>query len=275
MNGAVTERAGAKVTLSLRVLGRRPDGYHELRAFVAIVDEPHDELSILEGHHDSELVIEPEGVAPAGEDNLVWQARAALGSTAGLRLRKQIPTEAGLGGGSADAAAALRLLRTTQSDAELHEIAASLGADVPVCFGGEVVHMTGVGDGIHRSAPAGEALFLVLATPTFGCNTAEVYRAWDALGGPHAYEFVEPPPAWAQVGGASWQNDLAPAAIAVEPRLVDFRNAFGELARTLPTLCGSGSTYYALAPDRAGAEQLAHEVRAELETRCVAIATVS
>ncbi|HEY1737923.1 MAG TPA: 4-(cytidine 5'-diphospho)-2-C-methyl-D-erythritol kinase [Acidimicrobiia bacterium] len=275
MNGAAIARAGAKVTLSLRVLNRRPDGYHELDALAAIVDEPHDELSIIPGAHEAELLVEPAGSAPHGEANLLWRTRAALGSTAGLRLRKGIPTEAGLGGGSADAAAALRLLRTTQADAELHDIAASLGADVPACLEGGLVRMRGIGDIVEPVAVPASPLHLVLATPAFGCSTAAVYRAWDTLGGPHTDDHVEPPPAWARVsGGNVWQNDLEPAAIAVEPRLADFRNAFGALAGTRVTQCGSGSTYYAIAADRARAEQVADAVRAELDTRGVAVATV-
>lgn len=256
-------RAGAKVTLSLRVLGRRPDGYHELDALVAIVDEPHDELSIIQGAHDHELVVEPPGAAPGGEANLVWQARAALGSTSGLLLRKGIPTEAGLGGGSADAAAALQLLRTGQTDADLHDIAAALGADVPVCLRGGIVRMRGVGDVLEPAAPALEPVYLVLATPTFGCSTAAVYRAWDDLGGPMA----------AQTTGAYGTNDLEPAAVEVEPRLIGFREHFADAAGAVPTLCGSGSTYYVRAPDVVRADAIATRVRAELETRCVAVAT--
>ena len=194
VNGATTERAGAKITLSLRVLGRRPDGYHELDALVAIVDEPHDELSVIPGAHDSELLVEPPGSAPVDGTNLVGRARAELGSTAGLRLRKQIPAEAGLGGGSADAAATLRLLRTTQSDTELQEIAASLGADVPVCLHGGIVRMRGIGEVLEPIAAPAAPLHLVLATPTFGCSTADVYRAWDELDGP-----ASPPRARADV----------------------------------------------------------------------------
>src|SRR4051812_38623000 len=175
------ERAGAKVTLSLRVTGRRADGYHELDALVAIVDEPHDLVSIIDGASHNELKIDPQGSAPADETNLVWRARAALRSSTGLSLRKAIPTEAGLGGGSADAAATLRLLRTTETDDDLLHIAASLGADVPVCLRSGLWRMRGIGDVVEPVPAPAEPLHLVLATPPFGCATADVYRAFDAL----------------------------------------------------------------------------------------------
>jgi 4-diphosphocytidyl-2-C-methyl-D-erythritol kinase len=262
-------RANTKLTLSLRVLGRRPDGYHELDALAAIVDEPHDELSIIPGAHEAELLVEPAGSAPHGEANLVWRTRAALCSTAGLRLRKGIPTEAGLGGGSADAAAALRLLRTTQTDAELHDIAASLGADVPACLEGGLVRMRGIGDIVEPIALPASPLHLVLATPTFGCSTADVYRAWDELGAPTGRRLLAP-----AFGTEPWRNDLEPAARHVEPRLKSFAGAFSSVADTLAFMCGSGSTHFVMVETRDDAVRIADAVRDELDTRCVAVATV-
>ncbi len=265
-----TERAGAKVTLSLRVKGRRADGYHELDALVAIVDDPYDELSIIDGAHHSELVVEPPGAAPDDETNLVWRARAALGSTAGLRLRKRIPAQAGLGGGSADAAAALRVLRDGETDDELHAVAAKLGADVPVCLRAGIWRMRGIGDVLEPVAAPRAPLHLVLATPTFGCSTPAVYTAWDELGGP------ESPNVFAAAFGAStWRNDLEPAALAVEPRLGDFRAALARRADATPLLCGSGSTYMVFMPTAERARHVADAVRSSLDTRCVAVATIA
>ena len=268
VNGATTDAPAPRSRSRSRV-GAPPDGYHELDALVAIVDEPHDELSVIPGAHDSELLVQPPGSAPVDGTNLVGRARAELGSTAGLRLRKQIPAQAGLGGGSADAAATLRLLRTTQSDTELQEIAASLGADVPVCLHGGIVRMRGIGEVLEPIAAPAAPLHLVLATPTFGCSTADVYRAWDELDGPASPRELAP-----TFGSASWRNDLEPAALRVESRLVAFRDALERLAGPTPILCGSGSTYLVVMPSRHDAERVVERTRSELDTRCVAVATV-
>ncbi len=284
---ALSGMAHAKVTLSLRVLARRSDGYHELDALVATVDSPHDDIVLLadDAEHAGALVVEPHGAAPSGDENLVWRARAALGSTRGIRLHKAIPAEAGLGGGSADAAAMLRLLHDPGrvDAAALHAIAASLGADVPACLHGGLLRMRGVGERLEPLAASDApttALHLVLATPNFGCATAGVYTAWDTLGGPTSPRVCMPPAGWerAALDGAghetSWRNDLEPAAIHVEPRLVAFRDALAEIARREPMLCGSGSTYFAVTATRAEAASIADAVRANLECRFVTAATV-
>jgi 4-diphosphocytidyl-2-C-methyl-D-erythritol kinase len=278
---ARVERAGAKVTLALRVAERRADGYHELDALVAIVDEPHDVVSVIEGATANELVVEPPQSAPADDTNLVWRARAALGATEGLRLQKAIPAEAGLGGGSADAAATLRLLRTTQTDGEIDQVAAALGADVPVCLRTGLWRMRGIGGVLEPVAPPTRPFFLVLATPTFGCSTAAVYRAWDEVGAPTLRRGLAPAPGLEQAMGAArpgqvvpWQNDLEPAARHIEPRLKAFAAAFGELADTLAMMCGSGSTHYVMVDTRDDAVRIADAVRSKLDTRSVAVAAV-
>jgi 4-diphosphocytidyl-2-C-methyl-D-erythritol kinase len=271
-----TERAGAKVTLSLRVTGRRADGYHELDALVAIVDEPHDLVSRLD--EDGAFFVEPEGSAPADATNLVWKARAALGSSAGLRLQKGIPTEAGLGGGSADAAATLRLLASEGvAPKELASVAAPLGADVTVCLPGRgVFRMRGIGDEVTVEDGPVASIYVVLATPSFGCATAAVYAEWDALGGPVSPRALTPPVGWPATSyGEQWRNDLEPAAIVVEPRLGPFRERFAELANAEPMLCGSGSTYYVVAPAAAQASALEHAMREQLDCRCVASARIN
>ncbi|MHB8670161.1 MAG: 4-(cytidine 5'-diphospho)-2-C-methyl-D-erythritol kinase [Acidimicrobiales bacterium] len=209
--------APAKLTLRLRVRGVRADGLHLLDAEMVTVDLA-DRISF--GPGDGLEVVGGEGV-PTGEDNLVRRALAAVGRRAAVRLEKHIPAGAGLGGGSADAAAVLRWAGC----ADL-ELAAALGADVPFCLLGGRARVTGVGE-VVEPLPVEERVFSLL-TPPFGVSTTEVYRAWDALGGPRA----EGP------------NDLEPAALAVAPELAEWRDRLAEGTGAAPVLAGSGSTWW-------------------------------
>jgi 4-diphosphocytidyl-2-C-methyl-D-erythritol kinase len=227
--------APAKVTLSLRVLGARDDGYHDLEALTVSTTAPHDVLVIVDAPATAITVTGPfaDGV-PADGSNLVARALAAIGTTRAVTIDKAIPPGAGLGGGSSDAAAILRLLGGTAADA------AALGSDVPVCLRQLPAWMRGRGEVIEPIdglAP----LDLVIAAPHFGCDTPAVYRAWDALGGPRAAREIAAPAGYP----GPFVNDLEPAAEALEPRLIDFRNEFEQSAHRPPFLCGSGSAFAA------------------------------
>jgi 4-diphosphocytidyl-2-C-methyl-D-erythritol kinase len=224
--------APAKVTLALRVVGVRADGYHLIEADMVTVDL-HD-LVVLDpllagdaGADVIEVVDETMGsggnvaVVPAGDDNLVRAALVLSGRWARVRLHKRIPAGAGLGGGSADAAAVLRWAGVTDP---LQAVA--IGADVPFCVAGGRARVAGVGEMVDP-APH-EPLVLTLATPPFGCSTPAVYAVWDDMGGPTA----EGP------------NDLEPAALVVEPRLAAWRDALGSSTGQVPVLAGSGSTWF-------------------------------
>ena len=211
-------RALAKLTLSLRVTGVRPDGYHELDAEMVTVDLA-DELSFGEG--DGLVVSGPAADGVPVEGNLVQKAMAAAGRQARVRLHKVIPAGGGLGGGSADAAAVLR--RAGVDDLEL---AASLGADVPFCLVGGRARARGIGDVVEPLIDL-DRIFTLL-TPPLRVSTPAVYAAWDRLGGPTA----EGP------------NDLEPAALAVEPGLAAARDELGERTGRVPVLAGSGSTVF-------------------------------
>lgn len=211
--------APAKLTVSLRVTGVRSDGYHLIDAEMVTIDLA-DELEIAEG--DGLEVVGATGLAvPADDDNLVRRALRLVGRTAQVRLTKRIPAGAGLGGGSADAAAILRWAGLDDAEA-----AASLGADVAFCVRGGRARVTGIGEVLEPLPPL-ERTFTVV-TPPFGCSTPAVYRAWDDLGGPTA----EGP------------NDLEPAALAVEPRLAEHRDRLGDATGVTPVLAGSGSTWF-------------------------------
>ncbi|HWG74676.1 MAG TPA: 4-(cytidine 5'-diphospho)-2-C-methyl-D-erythritol kinase [Acidimicrobiales bacterium] len=229
--------APAKLTLRLRVTGRRPDGYHLLDAEMVTVDLT-DTLAFASG--DSLDVVVEAGAArgqavPVGEDNLVRRALALVGRRAAVRLVKRIPAGAGLGGGSADAAAVLRWAACRDLDQ-----ASRLGADVPFCLAGGRARVGGIGEVVEAKDLAGiEGLSYTLLTPPFGVSTPAVYRAWDSLGGPTG-EGV---------------NDLEAAALAVEPRLVQWRDRLGEATGQQPALAGSGSTWF-VAGDYPGDERV-------------------
>lgn len=210
--------APAKLTRSLRIVGVRDDGYHLVEAEMVSIDLS-DTLRFTEG--DGLAVIDGGPDIPLDDTNLVVQALRAAGRTAHVEVSKRIPSGAGLGGGSTDAAGVLRWAGVTDL-----AVAAALGADVPFCLVGGRARVSGVGE-VVAPLPFEAATFTLL-TPPLHCSTVEVYRAWDDLGGPTA-------------DGA---NDLEPAALAVAPELARWRDRLGEATGQTPTLAGSGSTWF-------------------------------
>lgn len=214
----------AKLTVSLRITGRRADGFHLIDAEMVTVDLA-DELVFSDGDG-LEVVPAYAGAHPdavsAGDDNLVRKALRAAGRSAQVRLVKRIPPGAGLGGGSADAGAVLRWAGVDDP-----EVAAAVGADVAFCVRGGRARVTGIGEVVDALDPVSRTFTLALAP--FGCSTVEVYRAWDRLGGPIS---------------ADGMNDLEPAALAVEPRLVEWRDRLAAASGARPILAGSGSTWF-------------------------------
>jgi 4-diphosphocytidyl-2-C-methyl-D-erythritol kinase len=164
-----------------------------------------------------------EGSNDLPADNLVSRALAAVGRDAHVQLDKRIPMGAGLGGGSADAAAVLRWAGCRDL-----AVAASLGADVPFCLVGGRARVTGIGEVVEPLAWPAEPPVFTLLTPPLHVSTPAVYMAWDELGGPTA----------------DGPNDLEPAALAVEPELAVWRDRLGDLTGAVPRLAGSGSTWF-------------------------------
>lgn len=254
------ESAFAKINLSLRVLGRRPDGYHELQSlvvFAAIADT-------LEAHHATALTLELDGpfaATLAGEaDNLVLRAARKLrdlcgvGEGARMTLEKNLPVASGIGGGSADAAAALRALmrlwHVSPDEEELMRLAASLGADVPVCLDPAPALMGGIGENI-RHLPRLPDFWLLLANPGIALSTAEVFRA---LAAPPltAAPATVPLPDFATLEAlVEWlrdnPNDLERPARALLPLTGE---VIGEIAATpgcrLARMSGSGATCFGI-----------------------------
>jgi len=218
--------APAKLTVSLRVTGVRADGYHLIDAEMVSLDltdtlefEPDGEG--IEVVYAGPAAANPGLPVPAGPDNLVARALELVGRRARVRITKRIPAGAGLGGGSADAAAVLRWAGCDDLG-----LAARLGADVPFCLLGGRARVSGVGEVVQPLPPVRRNFTLVL--PPLSCPTAEVYRAWDRLGGP--------------TGPGS--NDLETAAVAVVPELARWRDRLADATKTRPHLAGSGSTWF-------------------------------
>ncbi|MBA2920251.1 4-(cytidine 5'-diphospho)-2-C-methyl-D-erythritol kinase [Sphingomonas sp. MAH-20] len=245
----LTETAPAKINLALHVRGRMPDAYHRLETIFAFAQEG-DRLSV---EPDAALSLRIEGPFAAGLDagpgNLVLRAAEALRQAAGvsagaaLRLAKNLPVAAGIGGGSADAAAALRLLaRLWGTEVPLEPIARSLGADVPACLAGHTVRGEGRGDVLTPVDPgrlSGTPLLLV--NPGAAMPTGPVFAAWDGM---DRGALAQGEPLAAALAG---RNDLEEPAIRLCP-------AIGELlawlrARPgvlLARMSGSGATCFAL-----------------------------
>ncbi|MGA0237716.1 MAG: 4-(cytidine 5'-diphospho)-2-C-methyl-D-erythritol kinase [Acidimicrobiales bacterium] len=212
--------APAKLTLGLRITGLRHDGYHLIDAEMVTLDF-HDTLEVRSG---SGLVIEGpargDSIGP-DRDNLVLRALRLIDRDAAVTITKRIPAGAGLGGGSADAAAILRWAGFTDLEA-----AAALGADVAFCLVGGRARVTGIGEQV-APLPFVEQTFTLVTPPVF-CSTPAVYSAWDDMGGP--------------VGANG--NDLEPAALVVAPELVRWRDELAAATDQQPRLAGSGSTWF-------------------------------
>ena len=184
----IIRTAPAKINLSLDITGKRSDGYHTLRSVFQTVGL-YDRLTFTKTDADKpfSLTCSEPGI-PCDARNLVWKAAAALlGENpcgVSVHLEKHIPSQAGLGGGSSDCAAALlgirSLLELPVSDERLHEIAAGLGADVPFFLAGGTVLCEGIGELLHPLDPLPERI-LVIAKGTQGVSTPEGYRRLDAL----------------------------------------------------------------------------------------------
>jgi 4-diphosphocytidyl-2-C-methyl-D-erythritol kinase len=259
----IERRAHAKLNLDLLVTGRRADGYHELDSLVVFAGA----CDILEVADADGLSLRVDGpfadAVPAGDGNLVlaaarelaWAAR--IEPRAALRLTKRLPVASGLGGGSADAAAALlaldELWETGLGETRLRDLALTLGADVPVCVWGRTARMRGIGERLDpvRGLPE---LPLLLVSPGVPVATAAVFAA---LSPPDDPEPRQPLPLHSSVVRlAAWliesRNDLEPPAIELVPEI----GAALELLRALPDcllarMSGSGGTCWALFADDA------------------------
>jgi 4-diphosphocytidyl-2-C-methyl-D-erythritol kinase len=253
------EHAPAKINLALHLRRRRPDGYHDLESIFAFTDFG----DTLRGEAGEGLSLQLSGptaaAADVGDDNLVLRAGRALAAAAGvtdgaaLHLEKRIPVAAGLGGGSADAAAALRLLnRLWGLDwplARLAALAEPLGADVPVCVFSQTLFGAGKGEALspwpHRFA--GTPVLLV--NPRVAVATGPVFAGWDRQDrGP-----IDP-----ALPLTALRNDMTAAAMALQPVIGEVLAALERAGEaSLVRMSGSGATCLALYPDAAARDRAA------------------
>lgn len=241
------ETAYAKLNLALHVRRRRADGYHELETLFAFLDAG-DELAAEPADTFSLTIAGPfAGGLSNGDDNLVLRAarllaaRNGIATGAAFTLDKRLPIAAGIGGGSADAAAALRLLarmwRLGADAVQPADIASELGADVPACVVSHTVHGEGVGERLSPvDATALAGLAVLLVNPGIACPTGPVFKAWDGVdrGG----LFLD---RWEDA-----RNDLEPPALSLHPGIADVLAALAATGPRVARMSGSGATCFAL-----------------------------
>lgn len=284
MGATLLERAPAKINLTLRVRGRRADGYHELESLVAFADVA-DTLSLEPGSKDTLDIAGPFAAdSGAVSDNLVLKALAAARTYIGavkagrFSLEKNIPVAAGLGGGSADAAATLRLIASANDlaldDARIMSAARAVGADVPVCLASTPRIMRGVGELLSDPVDL-PPLAGVLVNPRIPLSTRDVFGKF----------------AGAQVGNDLGDvprglgllidfmklhgNDLTPAARACSPVVGEVLKALETLpGARLARMSGSGATCFALFSTPSEAATAARRLAGERKDWWVQAATI-
>jgi 4-diphosphocytidyl-2-C-methyl-D-erythritol kinase len=291
----LAEPAPAKINLFLRVVRRRANGYHELDSVfvpVSLCDRVRVEIRVEpESAVDTVIALgcDREDI-PTGDKNLAWRAADAFlrefGPTihrprhVAIDLRKEIPAGAGLGGGSSDAGAVLRMMAAlcrVDDASRLAQVALALGADVPFFLNPHVAHVGGVGELIaplQATAPGEHAplwhnpLWMVIAVPPIEVSTAEVFRAllpeqWSgAAPAEHLSAIVA-----GEITPAMLQNDLAAVAMTRHPEIVELRSALIAAGATGASMSGSGSAVFGIF---AGAE-LAAQAAAKLRQNLPAI----
>jgi 4-diphosphocytidyl-2-C-methyl-D-erythritol kinase len=274
----LTIEAPAKINVGLRVLGRRPDGYHDLQTVILPISLA-DTLTV---HADAgperfrtlSLSLEVDGdptiarAVPVDETNLVLRAARALADRSDVRgfaefhLRKRIPAAAGLGGGSSDAAAALLALnqvwRLGLRGRDLLGVASEVGSDVPALLARRPVRVSGRGERVALIAEAEQLAprELLLVTFDFGVRTADAFGWWDQDGGPHVPAGADP-----------WANDLEGPVLARHPRVREARDVLSAGGAAAAGMSGSGPSLVGVLPAGAAVEADALEALARLAGR--------
>lgn len=294
-------RAYAKVNLDLRVLGTRPDGFHELRTvFQSIV--LHDTLLCVSRPGPFAITCRTPAI-PLDASNLVWKAAALLWTELGragepqdvtIAIDKQIPLQAGLGGGSADAAAALQALARLWGGVPLpflRDVAARIGADVPFFLSGGTALGLGRGEEIYPLVDL-PTHWIVLARPPYGVSTAEAYAWYDE----DRAEGLREPPREPQMLPVPWPtraaqmvNDLEPPVVRRHPEIAALKSQLRDAGAVAAAMSGSGSAVFGLFRSQAAARRVLKPLsrggvrallsrtisRAEHERRARAVATTT
>ena len=272
MSETVTEFAPAKVNLTLRVGGPRGDGYHPLQSVTVFADigddimvKPADALGLsVDGANAPELAAEPKNLALKAAYALRAAAqRSELGAE--IRLTKRLPVAAGLGGGSADAAACLRALNRLWdldfSNRQLAEIGTVIGADVPACVFAKPLMMSGIGETI-TPLMAWPDLYAVIANPGVAVSTADVFKTYDgqkpgALASERAPALAKFGDVIAYLQGSA--NDLEKPAIALAPQVAECLRALEQFQDAgLVRMSGSGASCFAVFEHKTQADDAAN-----------------
>lgn len=221
-----TAHAHAKLTLSLRITGVRADGFHLIDAEMISLELA--DIVRIDPNREGITVDGPFAAGvPTTADNLVSRALRLLDRSAAVRITKNIPNGGGLGGGSADAAAVLQWGRFDDLVA-----ASRLGADIPFCMVGGRARVQGIGEIVEPFAAhqrTDEPIDVTLVIPPLHMSTPIVYKAWDSM---------------TESERRGTHNDLEPAALKVEPQLGRWRDRIREATGAMPTLAGSGATWF-------------------------------
>ena len=270
----ITIPAYAKINLTLRVLGRRPDGYHEISTIMQSIALK-DTVSISKSDRGIQLEISGADL-PSGPDNLAYRAAALLQHKynfpgANISLVKKIPLAAGLAGGSADAAATLLglnyLYNLGLNPGQLAREGAALGSDVPFCVLGGTALGQGRGEALTL-LPAPARLWLVLVKPGFAVSTATVYKEWDVN---PSWRTAAPPDekaALAALHTGEWQqllstlgNELESITCRLYPEVAVIKARLREAGARAVVMCGSGPTVFGVAANETEAVQIAARLK--------------
>jgi 4-diphosphocytidyl-2-C-methyl-D-erythritol kinase len=259
-------RAHGKVNLDLRVLGTRPDGFHELRTVFQAI-ELHDTLTSVARPGPFAVKCRMPGV-PLDDSNLVWRAADGLWKALGrageprdavVTIDKTIPMQAGLGGGSADAAAALVALARLWGGAPvtlLREVGSGIGADVAFFLSGGTALGLGLGEEIYPLVDL-PPHWIVIVRPPFGVSTAEAYAWYDddrTAGLKETRELQILPVPW-PTRAAQMINDLEPPVVRRHPEITTLKTSLREAGAVASAMSGSGSAVFGLFRSRAAAER--------------------
>lgn len=290
--------ARAKLNLTLDILGRRPDGYHDLESVVQSIDL-YDGIALgsTPAHHMSGqgrglgvTLACQNPLVPLGQENLAFKAALALSRYAGVGaavwvdIKKRIPVSAGLGGGSADAAAVLlglnELWGLGLDETELARIGETVGADVPFCLAGGTGVIRGKGERVEK-LPTLENVWFVVVVPGTGISTAEAYATYDQLAGDEAAGGRDgvgraTPAMIEAVAGhdlrriaSGLANDLGRAAVTMVPVVQDAKEALLDAGALGVGMSGSGPAVFGIAEDEKAARQIRRIVREAYDTTFV------
>jgi 4-diphosphocytidyl-2-C-methyl-D-erythritol kinase len=269
---AMTVRAFAKINLSLRVKAKRADGFHEVQTILQAIDLS-DRLICERKRGPFQIACSTPGV-PVDRTNLVWRAAERLWDAAGcdgeprdtvITLEKNIPIQAGLGGGSSDAASALlalrRLWKLKVADEELFAMAARLGSDVPYFFVGGTSLGLGRGDEVYPLAELAR-WWVVLILPPFGIPTTQAYEWLDL------YRGRSPAPAEPRYLPDTWMGRIVPLVNDFERPVIERHPVIGtligeltQLGALMSAMSGSGSTVFGIFPTSSAAGRASRALR--------------